>query len=137
VAGRLTFYDSAPAELREFLAALEIPLPSRKADYRGGELARAAEESLAAESVTLADFRLRGMRKLRFRAGKRPALVTPSDLRVGRDHPDELYEGRRKLKLEFALPPGAYATILVKYVGRDLLPGSRAARTGRKRRGGD
>jgi tRNA pseudouridine13 synthase len=131
-AGRLTFFDAADgARLRE-LAGLEIALPSRKADYGRGPLAEAAAEALGAEGISTADFRLRGFRKLHFRAGRRRALVRPEALRLGRAEADELHPGRQRLRLEFALPPGSYATLLVKFIGRDLLPGSRAAR--RKRR---
>jgi tRNA pseudouridine13 synthase len=132
-AGRMTFFDALGEAASEDLAGLEIPLPSRKADYGRGPLGEAAAAALAAEEIALADFRLKGFRKLHFRAGKRRALVRPEALRIGRAEPDDLHPGRWRLRLDFALPPGSYATLLVKFIGRDLLPGSRAARRKRSR----
>jgi len=133
-AGALRFYDRAGeaevAELRE----LVIPLPARNAEYAPGILGEAAAETLAAERVALAALRLKGTEWLQFRGGARPALVFPRDLRAGSEQPDDLYPGRRKLRLDFALPPGSYATILIKFVARELLPGSRASRRGGRRR---
>jgi tRNA pseudouridine13 synthase len=127
-AGSLWFFDAAPREALEALAARTVPLPSRQADYGPGALAEAAAAELRAENLAPEDFRLPGMRRLRFRGGDRPALVRPGNLSVSAPQPDELYPGRVKLMLEFTLPPGSYATLLVKYAGRELLAGSRLSR---------
>jgi tRNA pseudouridine13 synthase len=42
------------------------------------------------------------------------AVVTPERLRASPLEPDEIYPGRQKLVLSFFLPPGAYATMLIK-----------------------
>ncbi len=139
VAGQLVFADRDPdSRLREF-AGLEIPLPSRKASYEAGPLGDAARSALEREGLTTGDFHLRGMKKLRFRAGERVAWIRPRGLKVSAAQTDDMYTGRFKLRLDFELPPGSYATILIKYVGRELLPGRRAqkersAREGKKRR---
>ena len=136
-AGELVFFDSADEAALSELRSLVIPLPARKAEYRPEPLAAAAAETLAATGVALEDLRLKGLKHLTFRGGERPALVLPGNMKVGADEADELYAGRRKLKLEFSLPPGSYATLLVKYVGREMLSGSRASRNrGKKRRKG-
>jgi tRNA pseudouridine13 synthase len=134
-AGELVFFDSADdAALAEFRNLL-IPLPARKAEYRPGPLADAASEALAAAGVALEDLHLKGLKHLSFRGGERPALVVPGEMKTGADEADEFYAGRRKLRLEFTLPPGSYATLVVKYVGREMLSGSRASRRrGKKRR---
>lgn len=132
-AGELVFFDSVDDAVLAELRSLVIPLPARKAEFAPGPLAAIATEALSAAGVALEDLRLKGMKHLTFRGGERPALVVPGEMKVGPDEPDELYAGRRKLKLEFALPPGSYATLLVKYVGREMLSGSRAARRGRNR----
>jgi tRNA pseudouridine13 synthase len=128
VAGRLAFPDRDPEGRIKDLAGLEIPLPSRKADYGEGPVASAAHAALESAGLTLDGFRLRGMKKLRFRAGERAAWVFPQELNVSAAKPDDMYEGKCKLRLDFRLPPGSYATLLLKYVGRELLPGSRASR---------
>ncbi len=137
--GRLAFFDEIPEESLAALRGLDIPLPSAAADYGAGPLAESAREALDAEGLTLDRLKVEGTKKLRFRGGERSALVAPGELRAGGDRPDELYPGRRKLRLDFTMPPGSYATLLVKFAGRELLPGSRASRKqkrrGRKRRG--
>jgi len=45
---------------------------------------------------------------------ERAALVLPRDLKVGGPAQDELYPGRHRLDLEFFLPRGSYATLLLK-----------------------
>jgi tRNA pseudouridine13 synthase len=126
--GKLTFFDEVAPGAIEEIAGPELDLPSRKAAYPEGPIAEAAGEVLAAEGIVLDDFRLKGMRKLRFRAGRRLTLIKPCGLRCHPARPDDIYSGKRKLQLDFELPPGSYATLVVKCVGRDLLPGSRASR---------
>jgi len=131
--GRLLFCAGPTRESLGSLAGVGIPLPSKKAEYPDGDVADAAAEALSSEGLTLEQFRLRGMKRLRFRAGERVPLVRPAGLKCSAPQPDEIYEGRHKLRLEFEMPPGAYATIVLKYVGRELLPGSRASRASRGR----
>jgi tRNA pseudouridine13 synthase len=133
--GRLWFFDSAPAAFLEHLAQMRLPLPTEEADYGMSEqVSAAARAALDAERISLDRFRVPDTRQFRFRAGSRPVLVRPADVAVGNAAPDELYPGRIKKQLSFTLPPGSYATLFLKYVGRDLLPGSRPARGRRQRR---
>lgn len=133
--GRLTFFDEVTESSLAGLHDLNIPLPCPGADYGSGPLAESAREALEAEGLALDRLRVEGSKKLRFRGGERPALVSPGELLVGKQQPDDLYSGRYKLRLDFTMPPGSYATLLVKFVGRELLPGSRRARK-KQRRGG-
>ena len=57
---------------------------------------------------------------LDFRAGERGAVVTPSELTIGDPAPDDLNAGRLALPLAFTLPPGAYATMVVKRCSYDM-----------------
>jgi tRNA pseudouridine13 synthase len=133
-AGALVFYDGVAEDGLAELRALNIELPARKVQYSPGMLADAAGEVLAAEKLTLDALRLKGTEHLQFRGGSRAALVFPANLRAGSEQPDDLYPGRKKLRLDFQLPPGSYATILIKFAARELLPGSRAARRRGRRR---
>jgi tRNA pseudouridine13 synthase len=49
-----------------------------------------------------------------FKAYPRKAVVTPEHLKASSPEPDDLYPGRKKLVLSFFLPPGSYATMLIK-----------------------
>jgi tRNA pseudouridine13 synthase len=134
-AGSLRFFDAVPRTELAALADLRIPLPCSQAVYATPELARAASDELKDEGLSLQDFQLRGLRRLRFRGGDRSALVHPGGLSVSAAQPDELHPGAVKVRLEFSLPPGSYATILVKFTGRDLLTGSRLSkRRGRRKK---
>jgi tRNA pseudouridine13 synthase len=50
-----------------------------------------------------------------FSKGMRPALFFTANAAHSAG-PDEIYPGREKLRLEFELPKGAYATLVVKRV---------------------
>jgi tRNA pseudouridine13 synthase len=134
-AGELRFFDQVDPARAGPLREMMVPLPSRQAQYAAGALAESAAAALAAEGLGLDQLHLRGTTRLQFRGGQRPALVFPGNLRAGGEQPDDIYPGRRKLRLDFVMPPGSYATILIKFVARELLPGSRASRRhGRGRR---
>ncbi|HOX06131.1 MAG TPA: tRNA pseudouridine(13) synthase TruD [Planctomycetota bacterium] len=133
-AGELRFLDRAAPEQVAALREMIIPLPCPKARYEEGPLAESAAAVLSAEGLGLEQLRIRGTERLQFRGGQRPALVFPGNLRAAGEQPDDLYHGRRKLRLDFTMPPGSYATILIKFVARDLLPGSRASRNRLRRR---
>jgi tRNA pseudouridine13 synthase len=49
-----------------------------------------------------------------FKPYTRLGLVIPKRLQLSRPEPDELHKGKQKLELTFELPPGSYATILVR-----------------------
>jgi len=135
VAGSLRFFGAVPQKELAALSGLRVPLPCRQADYGSADLAAAARDELGDQGLSLEDLQVRGLGRLRFRGGDRPALVRPGDLSVSTVQPDELHPGAAKLRLDFTMPPGSYATILVKYAGRELLAGSRLARRrGRGRR---
>src|SRR5262249_53309943 len=53
-------------------------------------------------------------RLLFFKHEERPVLVQPSKLVLGRTQHDELNRGFSKLNVAFTLPPGSYATLVVK-----------------------
>ncbi|MBE3133128.1 MAG: tRNA pseudouridine(13) synthase TruD, partial [Acidobacteria bacterium] len=48
---------------------------------------------------------------------ERAAFVRPEDLAVAAAVEDELYPGKLKMRLDFFLPRGSYATLLVKRLG--------------------
>jgi tRNA pseudouridine13 synthase len=75
------------------------------------------EEVLAEEEVRLADLRVRQMRRLSAHGVERPAFTRPEGLSVSAAEDDELYPGRKSLRLAFFLPRGSYATLLVKRLG--------------------
>lgn len=71
---------------------------------------------LAEEGITLRSFSLNKMRfrGIRFKQHWRPVIMTPKDMRILTIEPDDRYPGKKKLSLTFTLPPGSYATLVVK-----------------------
>jgi len=64
--------------------------------------------------MTLASLAVPGAPQIHFDPEERPLLVAPGKLVVGKPSPDELNQDRLKVNVAFTLPPGAYATLVVK-----------------------
>ena len=52
--------------------------------------------------------------QLFFKHEDRPLLVYPQKLVIGRSSPDELNRGLIKINVAFTLPPGSYATLIIR-----------------------
>jgi tRNA pseudouridine13 synthase len=105
-------------EQKQPFAGQLLPLPSAKVqladdDPRRALLLRVLEE----EGLTLEQFRLKGLREMFFSRGERPALCLPARIE-GETSEDELHKGHLKLSLQFDLPRGSYATLIVKRITR-------------------
>ena len=82
---------------------------------------------LEREHQTLADLRVEGAPQIHFDPEERALLAFPGKLVVGEARPDEMNRGRLKVNVAFTLPPGAYATLVVKRLfSWTLEPGHRA-----------
>jgi len=91
------------------LPASRTPLPEEGPE-REVSLAVAAEQGLAWE-----DLRVKHLKDVFFSKGTRPALFFAENLAHSSEN-DDLAPGRKKLRLDFELPRGAYATLVVKRV---------------------
>ncbi len=118
--GRFLFYDRLPEELFERCRELELPVPGYDteppppADGMAGAAAAALEEALEREGIALRDLKARQLRGIDVKGSMRRVLVLPEDFAAGDVREDELYPGKRRITLEFFLPRGAYATLLIK-----------------------
>ncbi len=111
--GNFVFYRS----LQEFQALHNLKIPMINDKTPLNSITGAAIKSvLAGEGVTQRDFALRKMRfrGVRFKHFLRPAIIMPKNFLLKRPQPDEIYKDSEKLKLQFTLPAGSYATILIK-----------------------
>jgi tRNA pseudouridine13 synthase len=77
--------------------------------------ASAATRVLSAEGLTWDDLKLKGVSKPFFTKGERSAWSVPSQL-AATSGPDERHPGQAALNVEFELPRGCYATLVVKRV---------------------
>ena len=115
-AGALTFPRAMPRELREELWAKTFPLLAPESTFDDEKIQVAALGALKAQGLTLESLRVPETRQLFFKHEERPLFVVPGKLRVNEPRRDELNRGRLKVNLSFTLPPGAYATLVVRRV---------------------
>jgi tRNA pseudouridine13 synthase len=112
--GEFLFPASYPEEVFGELRGARLPVPGYDSSVADPAVRRILQEVLDAESIRLADLRVRQMQKLSAHGVERAALVMPEDLGDLAVSPDELYPGKSKAALSFFLPRGAYATIVLK-----------------------
>ncbi|UCC11745.1 MAG: tRNA pseudouridine(13) synthase TruD [candidate division WOR-3 bacterium] len=113
LAGDLLFYRKL--KNRRTVTHMRLPMITHDLSLRipEGKLVRSV---LAEEDIRLKDFSLGTMRfrGIRFKQHWRTVIVQPHDLRILAAESDDRYPGKQKLTLCFALPPGSYATLVVK-----------------------
>ncbi|MEP7199149.1 MAG: tRNA pseudouridine(13) synthase TruD, partial [Chloroflexota bacterium] len=126
VAGQdLPIYLNLPDNLRQHFVRLLVPLPNHRAQYKDlaglqdlrGLMEQAANDVLAQEQLTLNDFKARILKKAFAAKSSRPLIVYPQSISVSDPDNDELARKRWKVTLKFTLPPGSYATLVVKSLG--------------------
>lgn len=114
-AGTLLFHRDAPPEVLRDLRQMTFPLLAADSKFPDERVRKAVEWVLGKEKLRLSDLRIEAAaRLLYFKHEERPVLVYPHKLVLGRPGRDELNRGFRKLNVSFTLPPGSYATLVVK-----------------------
>lgn len=114
VAGSYLFPLAVPPEAAGRLRALVLPTADARTVPADPEAARVYHALLEHEGLTVRSFRLREVHRAFFRSSPRPLLVEPAGLEASGPAEDELSPGRLKVTLRFVLPPGSYATMVVK-----------------------
>src|SRR2546421_11744049 len=114
-AGALLFPRALPGALRDELLGKTFPLLAPDSEIAEAEVREAALGALHAQGLGLGDLHIEGA-PVFFKHEERPLFVRPGKLRVHDPRPDELNRGRLKINLSFTLPPGAYATLVVRRV---------------------
>jgi tRNA pseudouridine13 synthase len=99
-------------EIRERLDRL-LPLPSARERAELGPLSELYERVAGEFGLECRQLRVKYPRDSFFSRGSRRALFSPKDCSTEPGE-DEENAGRRKLLLRFELPPGCYATMLIK-----------------------
>jgi tRNA pseudouridine13 synthase len=114
-AGTLLHHRDAAPEVLQKLRSLTFPLLSPDTKFHDDQVKDAAMWALGKEKLTLDKLRVEAAPKLLwFKHEERPLLVYPHKLIVGRTQPDELNRPLNKVNVAFTLPPGSYATLVVK-----------------------
>jgi len=114
IEGPYLFWKELDNETFSYLKDLKIPTPSAKMKFNEKIIEDLFEEVSREKGIKRSNFRTSVLRKVYFRSFDRKALLIPEDLKVLEDGDDELNKGRKKIKIEFSLPRGSYATIITK-----------------------
>lgn len=111
--GRLVFYRRLTDP--RAVGKMRIPMVNEKTRL-SGPAGKAIEKVLAQEGLTLRQMALGKMRLrgVRFKPFLRNAVVFPEALNVSAPEPDALYAHKQLCRVRCTLPPGTYATILIK-----------------------
>ena len=114
-AGTLLHHRDATKETLAFLEHATVPLLAPNTTFNDAKVEEAVRWVLGRERLALSDLRIAGAPKLLFfKHEERPLLVHPKKLVLGKPRPDELNRGYTKVNVAFTLPPGSYATLVVK-----------------------
>ncbi len=114
-AGTLLHHTDANAEVMAYIKTRTFPLLAPNSTFNDPKVEEAVKWVLTKEKVTLEQLKIKESPKLLFfKHEERPLLVHPAKLVIGKPRPDELNRGFLKVNIAFTLPPGSYATLVVK-----------------------
>lgn len=114
VAGPYLFYRRLDGPAFSYLKSLTLPLAASRMEFPDEHTARIFEAILAERGIKRSSFNLRKVRQAFFKSTPRKAIIFPADLHIEPPEPDELYQGKQKVRLFFRLPRGDYGTMLIK-----------------------
>lgn len=97
------------------LADMQLPLLNEKS-VLDDRIKPIVQTILNQEGITLKDLALRKMRfrGVRFKSPMRDVVILPDITEIGNPENDDRYAPHKKFTLSFDLPPGSYATLLIK-----------------------
>ncbi len=130
-AGTLLFPNELDAEGARLFKERTFPLLAPATKFEDRKVERAALSVLDREDMKLADLAVPRTPEIHFEPEERPLVVFPGRLAVGEAKRDELNKGRLRVNVAFTLPPGAYATLVVKRLFHWALEPRRGAARGR------
>jgi len=115
IAGDYVFYTQLDDRSKAYLNTLVIPMPASNITMPDTFTETLYSEVLKENDITSPMFNIRKIRQAFFKGIDRKAVVTPEELSV--DHSeDEIYQGKKKLVLDFFLPRGCFGTIFIKRI---------------------
>jgi tRNA pseudouridine13 synthase len=127
-AGSLVFPRELDAPQARLLHERAFPLLAPETRFSDPAVEHAALAVLRREGQTLSDLAVPGTPEIHFDPEDRPILVFPGRLAVGEARRDELNRDRLRVNVAFTLPPGSYATLVVKRLFHwTLAPGGKKA----------
>ncbi|MBT3721365.1 tRNA pseudouridine(13) synthase TruD [archaeon] len=94
----------------------EIPLIAFDTDFENSEIEKAYDKILLEEKLLLRDFVIRQFHNLTPHGTIRKRITKVKDLKIGNLENDELNKKNKKIKVEFVLNKGSYATVFIKFL---------------------
>jgi tRNA pseudouridine13 synthase len=113
-AGSLVFPRELDANQARRVKGITFPLLAPDSRFVDPQIEKAAMAVMKRDDMTLASLAVPETPEIHFDHEERPLFSHPGRLTIGEARPDELNKGRQKLNVAFTLPPGAYATLVVK-----------------------
>jgi tRNA pseudouridine13 synthase len=114
-AGSLLFHREAEPQTLRYLREVTFPLLAPNSTFTDPKVKEAVDWVLAKEKLKLEQLRIeQAPRMLYFKHEERPVLIYPQKLVLGRPGRDEVNRDYQKLNVAFTLPPGSYATLVIK-----------------------
>jgi tRNA pseudouridine13 synthase len=112
--GNLLFYRELCTECFSRVKSARLPVPGHNSVIDDEDVRTVTERILAGEGITLKDLKVKRLHKTAVGGIERDMIVVPQDVGISEKEPDELYPSRIKCRMEFFLPRGSYATMLIK-----------------------
>lgn len=101
-------------EQSDRLTTTRVPLPASRTAIGTDEIAEIARAVAAEQGFAWEALRVKHLKDVFLSKGDRAAMFRPAGWSQSGLAEDELYRGKKMLELEFELPRGAYATLIVK-----------------------
>ncbi len=114
LAGDLVAWKYLAPDREEKLKVMQTPLFGPDGDGGSEPFKRAMIEELRGAGLRRDDFARNQVPGMIWKEEPRDVLIKPADVADVRLEPDEMNDGRVKATLQFSLPRGAYATMLIK-----------------------
>ena len=115
IAGDYLFYTRLDDKNKGYLSGLIIPMPASNIRMPDTFTETLYSEVLKENDITSPMFNIRKIRQAFFKGIERNAVVIPEELSVDYSD-DEIYQGKKKLVLDFFLPRGCFGTIFIKRI---------------------
>jgi len=107
------FYRSLHKKSSSYLTELLLSTASQNAKMPDALTENLYTEILNEHQLQPSSFNLRKIKAAFFKSNPRALVIVPAISHVEVED-DELYNGKKKLSLEFKLPKGSYGTMLIK-----------------------
>ncbi len=109
---QLLIYKNAPEAVIQRLRGVQVSLLHHRAVFSAPDIRAIVEEVLTVEGLELNDFKARLLKRAYLPKSSRALLVFPQEAQVQLEKaPDR---NKTDLRLSFFLPPGSYATLVLK-----------------------